>query len=536
MKKIIFTLLIIFGTYLQVIAGNDTALSYEDHKKFDYFYLEALRQKLNGQHSEAFQSLQHALSIDSTSAAALFEISHYYSYLRDDSLALDALEKAVEYKPDIYDYKLALATQYIRSEKIGEAVSLFENLSEENPENIDLHFYLVDLYIQLKAYEKAIESLDNLENNLGMHETISLQKFNLYDALGEKEKGIQEIEKLAKKHPYESRYQFILGDIFLQQNEAEKARAYFEKGYENEPSNPYYLISMVNYYKFKNEPDSTNILFENMIEKHSQEVEINKIYGLFLLSQNRLDEAKFQFQIVTESNPEDFDSWRNLLAISLNEDNPDGIISICDKALLHFPNEPDFVLYRGFALYRQERYEEALVNFEEGIEGIHPSNRALLSTFYGQIGDIQFQLKNKEKAYQAYDKALELNENNILILNNYAYYLSLDKDDLDKAERMSSKTIQIDPNNPTYLDTYAWVFFQKGNYSLAKFYIESAISKGEETSSEVLEHYGDILFKNGLEEKAVQEWERALSNLDESDEERKALLQKKIKDKTYYEK
>jgi Tfp pilus assembly protein PilF len=161
-------------------------------------------------------------------------------------------------------------------------------------------------------------------------------------------------------------------------------------------------------------------------------------------------------------------------------------------------------------------------------------NKRLLSTLCGQIADIYYQLENKEESFSFYDKALQYNDKNIAVLNNYAYYLSLNKEHLNKAERMAATAVQLQSNNGTYIDTYAWVFFQKENYSLAKFYIESAISKSTEPSGDILEHYGDILYKTGNTDKAVSEWEKALP-LKEAEEENTDILKRKITDRTYYE-
>jgi len=98
------------------------------------------------------------------------------------------------------------------------------------------------------------------------------------------------------------------------------------------------------------------------------------------------------------------------------------------------------------------------------------------------------------------------------VMNNYAYYLSLEKLELKKAEKMSAKTVELEPKNSTYLDTYAWILYQQGSYSLAKFYIERAIDNlsKEVEKGEVLEHYGDILWMSNQDEKALEMWQKSL--------------------------
>jgi tetratricopeptide (TPR) repeat protein len=283
----------------------------------------------------------------------------------------------------------------------------------------------------------------------------------------------------------------------------------------------------------KKDIESANSLFETLMEQHSQERELNLMYGQFLLAQDKIEEARFQLQLVTETEPENMRAWRLLLNIAIKEDNPDEIINICNSALVLFPDISVFYFYKGSSLYQLKKYQEALYVSLEGIQYIEEEDKISFSMFYGQIGDLYHHLNNKEEAFQAYEKALKYNENNIYVLNNYAYFLSLEKRDLDKAESMSGKCVKMQSNNSTYIDTYAWVFFQKGNYSLAKFYIESAITHGGEKSPDILEHYGDILFKTGSPDKAVEQWEKALKIKEEGDDT--ALLIKKIEDRMYYE-
>ena len=108
--------------------------------------------------------------------------------------------------------------------------------------------------------------------------------------------------------------------------------------------------------------------------------------------------------------------------------------------------------------------------------------------------------------------------------------MALQKKDLSKAERMSGDAVKQEPDNPTYLDTYAWVFFQQGNYTLAKIYLKSALDKGGNDSAALLEHYGDVLFMTGDVDGALEYWNNALEKGSDS-----KILPQKIKDKKYYE-
>jgi Tfp pilus assembly protein PilF len=234
--------------------------------------------------------------------------------------------------------------------------------------------------------------------------------------------------------------------------------------------------------------------------------------------QNDTTGAMKQFEIYTKDNPDDPAGYDQMLRIILQKENMDRVREITTEALKHLPQEPQFYFYLGASYYQQKNYKEALRVFEEGLKQAVISNPLLESDFHGQIGDLNYFLGNKETAFQSYEKALKLNPQNLSVLNNYSYYLSLEKKDLDKAEQMSGITIKAEPMNPTFLDTYGWVLYEQGSYFMAKIYIEKAIEYSKENpSADVLEHYGDILYRTGDKEKALEQWKKARELESDSD-------------------
>lgn len=368
----------------------------------------------------------------------------------------------------------------------------------------------------------------------------------------------------------ESRYRIILGDMYLEKGENDNALAAYRKAHEIDPSNPYYIVSMANYYEAINDKasaetlikdalvnekldvdtkvrilsryiirlqqtqkgtESANRLFETLLEQHPEETELKLMYGSLLVSQNKPDEAKFQFQLVTEMEPENTAAWQQLLNLSLQSQDLEEVIRICTRCMELFPDAPEYHFYLGIAYYQQEKYEDALRVYKEGLPVVPAENTQLKSDFYGQIGDISYQMGKIDSAFIAYDEALRYNDKNIVVLNNYAYFLSLANKDLKKAERMSAQTIKLEPNNATYLDTYAWIYFKQGNYTLARLYIESALEKDTTKSTELVDHYGDILFMLGEKDKAVEQWKKAKEMGKEGDIiDRKIAEEKYIKD------
>ena len=209
----------------------------------------------------------------------------------------------------------------------------------------------------------------------------------------------------------------------------------------------------------------------------------------------------------------------------------DNVIRECRKATEYIPDEPVLYYYLGLAQYLNEHYDDALSSLRRGVGCIKKETPANVSSdLYGMLGDLLQKLHRSEEAYVAYDSCLVYDPDKVMILNNYAYFLSCEQRDLKKAEKMSYRAITAEANNATYLDTYAWILYQQGRYDEARIYIDRALENDTvdaQPNGEVLEHAGDIYYRLGLTEEALSMWQKALP----LDVEDKALLQKKIKRK-----
>jgi len=542
-------------------------LSHSDQRKFDYLFYEALNLKNAGKYDAAFDAFNYCYAIDSTAAPVLYELANFYMQLNQPEVAVDLLKRAVENSSDNFAYKIALASITRNLGMYGEAAEAYEELVKQYPAKADLNFYLAEALTQQGEIGKAIKAYDALESSMGMNEALSMQKYRLYNMLGEPEKALEEIEKLAVKYPMESRYQIVLGDLHLEKGEADKALEFYDRAYALDPSSPYYIVAMANYYEVKGDKEaaetqirnalinekldieskvsilsryivsfqqskkdteSANPLFETLLEQHPEDTELKQMYGGLLVLQGKTEEAKFQFQLITEMEPENMAAWQQLLNLSIR-DIPE-MIRVSKKCIELFPDVPEFYLWLGIAYSQNEEYDEAIQAYRDGLLVVPEENRPLKSDLYGQIGDTFYQKDQMDKAFEAYDEALKYNERNVVVLNNYAYFLSLAKKDLVKAERMSAQCIKLEPDNATYLDTYAWIFFMQGNYTLAKFYIEKALASDRTGSHELIDHYGDILYMSGDAEKAVEQWEKAKEMGKES-----VVLDQKIAEKRYIE-
>lgn len=525
-------------------------LSDEARRKFDYYFYGALNAKALGKYDEAMDLFHHCHGLDSTNANVLIELGTFYNVLQEKNKALDFLRQSVSYDPGNYYYNMMLAGLSKELDLKQEVIDIYSSLSQLYPDKLDLRFELANAYANIGEFREAIDVLDRLEKNTGINEMIAINKFRLYSMMDEKERAFEEIEQIIEKNPTEPRYLILIGDLYLEDNQQVKAVEYYNRVKEIDPDYPALILSMVNYYEKTNDKQAAqaelrkavtnpsmdveiklqlltrylailqqsqqdmkqvNSLFEELFEQHPNNSQLNMIYGNVLLLQEDKKGAIEQFEVYIKDNPEDPAGYEQIIRIALPDQDLEMIQKVTTEALKHLPREAQFYFYLGAVHYQQEEYHNALDIFEEGLANADLPNPVIESDFHGQIGDLNYFLGSKTEAFESYEKALQLNPQNLPVLNNYSYYLSLEKKDLDKAEQMSGITVKVEPSNPTYLDTYGWVLYEQGSYTLAKIYIERAIeySKEEELSAEVLEHYGDVLYKTGEEEKALEQWKKA---------------------------
>ena len=576
--RVFYILLLTIASSFSIYAQNGKTkelatynLSLDDKRKFDYYFYEAMNAKSTNKDDVAYDLFKYCLSIDSTNANVLYELGNYFNSLDSKNRALDYYRKAVNLDSNNFYYNMAYASMCLEFKQYSDAIEQFQKLVSIDPENTELYIYLSEAYRMDGNFQNAVSTLDKLEQILGLNEKISLQKFQLYTAMKQEKKAFAEIQKYIEKYPNEVKYQILLGDLYLQAGKTNDAFIVYSKAKAIDPEDPYLISSMADYYEQTNnkaaaenelhtalispkmdidtklailaqyigtlqqnkkDTQTTNALFDTLMIQHPQEPKLNLMYGNLLMIQSKKEEARSQYQLFAEANPTNPIGWEQVLSTSF-PDSLDLTIKICKDAISYITDQPQFYFYLGLSEYMKDNYKDALDALEKGVTYVNENNVKLLADFYGQIGDLYYHLEKRDSAFLTYEKALSYDPNNLGVLNNYSYFLSLAKKDLDKAEKMSSLTVKAEPSNPTYLDTYGWVLFEQGAYLIAKIYIENAIKyseeKKEELSAEVLEHYGDVLYKTDEHQKALEYWIKAK----EKGKTKSKTLDKKIETKTY---
>jgi len=563
-----------FSSYGQqvIVSSFDSVtemkLSDEEEQKLESLFLEGVRQKKLGDIKKAAADFIDCLKIDSTSAASMFELSQIKFATKDYNGASALLEKAVSLQKGNKWYKILLAEVYQQQKKYKKAAGIYGSLYQLDTEKDDYMFKKAGLLAMGKQYEKSIESYNELEKKLGLIAQISLAKENVYLLWGKKEEAINEIQKLIDTYPDDPRYYGIMGEMYLKDGDEYKALKYYNKVLKLDPDNGYAEFSLSGFYEeegdfekafeylekaFRNDgidantkiryylmqksgkEESTwtgsqmNQLIKILLEKYPDNNLMYKPYAQCLIRNNKLKKAGEYLKKYLEENPSDKEMWQKLLFLYNDNRNFEGLYNDGKKAISIFNKEPVFYALQVVGSIQLEKYKEALDNCIKG-ESFVKNNSALMLQFELFKSDALYKLNRIEEVFISYDKILKTDPKNYMVMNNYAYYLSVLEKNLERAESMSRKVVQANPDSAIYLDTYAWVLFKQKKYSKALTFMKMALKSGGDKSGVQVEHYGDILFCSGDKDKALKNWKEAKKLGDTSE-----VLEKKIIERRYIE-
>ena len=508
--------------------------------KFDYIFQEAMRQKLANKYDAAIDLFDYCHQLDPYSGAVLYELSELYRYVKNDSLAIHALEDACRLYPKNYWYKNKLVSLYLENRRMDEALKNVEEMSRLFPEKGEVLMMLLELYENKSDYAKMVEVLDKIEVKEGKSEQLSMEKFRLFLQMNDEKRAFEEMENLADEYPNDLRYQVVIGDLYLDAGKKEEALKQFKSVEAQDPNNVTLLLSMANFYHqegndalyqeyisklltHKDVDDATRVrmlgvlvrenltensdstqllsLFDKVLQEPQEHTDILELKVRYMVTKKMpISEVKPVLHQMLDIDPENDMARQQLLAYAIEENDTLGIVNVCKPAVDYNAEDPVFYYYLGVAYFQMKENEKAADAFRAGLNHVeHSANENKLQlcvNMYALLGDIYHSLGQDDKAFQAYDSCLVYKKNDAMVLNNYAYYLSLKKKDLQRAEEMSRLSNELEPDNATYLDTYAWVLFQQKRYDEAKQYMDKVVElmerDGEEMSDDVADHIKQI--------------------------------------------
>ena len=550
-------------------AVEENSISEDDKNEFEYTFIEGLKQKMIGNQQAAIALFSKCLTINPNSSSAMFELAKIHSGNGDMTSSSLLLEKAIQIEPENKWYKVLLAQIYEQGKQFKLAADLYQQLYQLNPDNLEYLYMNAALLSSAKEYDRAIEVYNTLEKKVGINDQIAVEKEQIYQAAGKKKEALAELQKLIDFNPLEPRYYGLMADYYLSEKDEVNALKYYMKILEIDPNNGFVLFSLTSFYREKEDKekaweyarkafqnktaevdtkiqfylmitagpdkpfftdDQISELVDILVKTNPDDFRVYTVYAEYLISKGKLVEAREQLRKVLETQKDNYMIWERMILISNDLLDFKSIYTDSEKALTLFPNQVTLYGLKAVACLQLEKYDEALEILKEG-EPYLLDNKIMKIQFGLYHAEAYYKLNRVEEAFKAFDEVITLDPENWMAMNNYAYYLSVRNENLAKAEELSSKAVRANPENSTYLDTYAWVLFMRKDYSLAKFYMETAMKNGGDKNGVITEHYGDILIMLGEKEKAIEEWKKALE-LGEGTK----FLSEKIKQERYLDK
>lgn len=536
-----------------------------------FLYTEGIKRNIIDHDTlQARRLFLRALESDSNYAPAHYELAGILLYEEPDK-AIEHSRRAVSLDSTNRWYKQLYGQALLVGEHYEEALPLFEHLvqTERNP---DFYRLLALLYDRDRRPFSAIAILDSAERQFGINPYLGEMKRRLLLSTHQFDRALEEAQKVVEAIPYEPENHIALGEVYALMQRDSLAETSFRKAVEINPEsviawaalgehynrrgdtraylNTAYKIFTLNgvpiseklgmlrqmtanrrFYR-ENYPQ-IDILATTLHNAYPDHREVTEMFANHLISSGKIEDALTLFKRQTTQIGADRDSFTAVMEIESYLGHADSVSLYLNKALERFPNDAELYVRRGHLHLINKNLDAALDGYRDALK--HAGNDTLRSTIWGYIGDIHHQKavngkeiitegafgtrstdrnerKHMERCYDCYDKALALYPENSGVLNNYAYFLSLEERDLEQALKMAEQATTLTANNPTYLDTRAWVLHKLGRNDEAKRLMRQAISLDATNSADLQIHYGDILAALGEKFMAEVYWRKALDN------------------------
>lgn len=540
--SLILALLVSLSVFAQPRVGNTGNM-----------IISAVNQYNEGNHVKASAILQKVVEADPSNDAAWYYLALCSVAENDVEMAEVRFRKAVELDPDNFWYRYRLAGIYAMTSRPELTTDIYEKLLKDFPKKSELYFDLAELYSAQGENEKALETLKEIETVFGMTESVAVYRFNLLMRMQRQEDAYKSLEEYNDR--YSSPYVLAtLAEHQLSMYNDSTALAYYDEALDIAPdyapallgkaetlrmtrkygeyfevlddfvSNPSdvaraktdYLSAVIK----RSDPKFIRTfmpqldgIIEKTLQTHPSDSSVLNLAGLYYYSTDRKDEAKSRFRQNSESHPSSLSAAASYVEFLMYAEQWKELSEEGQKAYERFPQETAFLEMASMGHYNLEEYDKVLEICDRVLE-VAPSDSSKTLRAWSTKGDIYHQLGSPKKSYKAYEKALKINPDYVCVLNNYAYYLSMEGRSLKKALAMSRKTIEAEPDNATYLDTFGWILFLMGRPEDAKPHFKHAMLYGGKDSAVILDHYAEVLFALGEYDRAMVYWNQALRKND----------------------
>ncbi|MGZ5304976.1 MAG: tetratricopeptide repeat protein, partial [Bacteroidia bacterium] len=438
-------------------------LSVYKQMEFDRSFFDGIKEKMSGNNQRALQSFANCVKVDPNSSAAHYELARTYLQLSQLPDAEAEALKAVKLEDNNKWYKLLLAEVYKYQKKLAPATEMYEKVTQQNPEDAEYYMELANLYLYQNKPTDALKVYDRMEKQFGTNEDISLQRHRIYLETGKTDKAIEEVNKLIKADPQNISYQYILAETYLTAKQEAKAFEIYESLLQKNPNDGKTQLFVAEYYfrrgdkvkgvetlkkafaiKSLDLDQKIKILYtqylmpegvpedvkkdayeltEILVKTHSNDAKVHAIHGDFLYQDKKLEEAREAYRKSVAIKKDIFAVWQQIFFINNELRDSKSQEKETGEALEYFPSNSLIYFFNGLAKNELKKHKEATEILESGL-ALNVDNPALELQYYISLGEANYRLKRYSEMDAYFDKALTLDPNNSLALNNYAYYLS----------------------------------------------------------------------------------------------------------------
>lgn len=536
MKKILLAFFLAFSLPLfsqEGITADDT-------------FIEGIKNFNINDYSTAQLLFQQTIDKDPDNDAAYYYLGLTYYMQKDFENAEVYLKKANEIDQNNFWYRIRLAQFYSDTDRIEVALSLYQELVKDYPAKSSLYYEIIDLYTNDRQIDKALETLDKIESLRGENEATGSARYELLNMQGKYDEAATFLEKFYKTYP-SPRTAFVLGDIFKSKYIDSTAIRYYNDALNMDPAYTPANFGLAEVYRikrnfplfFKNinvflsSPDMSlqmktgymnevvmnpqfvqafmpqvDTMVTNIINAHPGDSTALFFAASYYLRSERVELGKALYLENLHNNPSDLRSNMEYISLLYYLKEWPELISQVNSSLGFFPGDNSLKEILAIGYWQNKEIDKAIETYLSMIKTLSKNSPELM-TCYSALGDLYHEKGVSKKSYSYYDKALKINSEYNPVLNNYAYYLSLEMKDLKKAAQMSKKTILSEPDNPTYLDTYAWILHLMGENVEAKKHFKHAMLYGGKDDADILDHYAEVLFALNEYDLAFIYWEQA---------------------------
>jgi len=553
-------------TSKEAIKGN--TISYSEELKSQSYLIKGIREKTLNNPEDAIDNFEKATGINPRNDAAYYEMSRFAYEDKEFTKALYLIVMALDSDPDNHWY-LGLKTKILKKlNDTGALILHYTKLCSLSPDNTDYQIELANQLIKIGEFKKALARLNRIETISGITSKISLQKIKLYEYLKDENSIYDEVNKLINAFPEEIYYRIQLAEAYLKFKKLQKAKDIYEKISLDFPDQKALWLDMAqiawgekdysgyyeyllkafaspavnldlkikhtfNYFSLLDKKPLFNehaiALSKLITEVHPEEAKGFALYGDILYNTGNLKKAKIQYERSLELHQGVFSVWHQLLAIQFELKEYKEMIITSERALSFFPNQGILFYLKSLSLIQMEQFKDARPVINKGID-LTLNNDFLKAELWANLGEVYYRLNDYNRSDSAFNRSIEIDSMNSVILNNYSFYLSERNENLQLALSLIKKAVKIKPDQSSFEDSFAWILYKLTKYEDAKVWIEKAIKNGGDKSAVIIDHYGDILFRLDMKEDALKAWVNAKElGLDSE------IIDKKIRDKKIYE-